>query len=106
MTCQELVRCLSDYIDGTLAPAARAEAEVHLADCDKCHLVLDTTQCTILLCRAAQSPGLDAARRQALLRRLERACRAAGLPIGQRSRPFPRRPEGVPVYPPPLPPGG
>lgn len=74
MTCQDLVRCLSDYIDGALAPAARAEAEAHLAGCDKCHLVLDTTQCTILLYRAARSPSLDAPRREALLRRLEKAC--------------------------------
>ena len=75
MTCQDLVRSLSDYIDGTLPPEARAEAEAHLAECDKCHLVLDTTQCTILLYRAAQSPSLDAGRREALLRRLEKACR-------------------------------
>jgi anti-sigma factor RsiW len=78
MTCQDLVRHLSDYIDGTLARGARAEAEAHLADCDRCHLVLDTTQCTILLYRAAESPGLDAQRREALLRRLERACRGGG----------------------------
>jgi anti-sigma factor RsiW len=75
VTCQDLVRSLSDYIDGTLPPEARAEAEAHLAECDKCHLVLDTTQCTILLYRAAQSPSLDAGRREALLRRLEKACR-------------------------------
>ena len=81
MTCQDLVRHLSDYIDGTLAPGARAEAEAHLADCDKCHLVLDTTQCTILLYRAAESPSLDVPRREALLRRLERACRGDGEPV-------------------------
>ncbi len=75
MTCQDLVLRLSDYIDGTLSPEARAEAEAHLADCDRCHLVLDTTQGTILLYRAAKSPGLDAPRREALVRRLERACR-------------------------------
>jgi anti-sigma factor RsiW len=81
VTCQDLVRHLSDYIDGTLAPAARAEAEAHLADCGKCHLVLDTTQCTILLYRAALSPSLDAERREALLRRLEKACRGDDDPV-------------------------
>lgn len=74
MTCADLVRHLSDYIDATLSPELRAAADAHLADCDKCHLVLDTTQCTILLYRAAQSPSLDELRRAALLRRLERAC--------------------------------
>ena len=81
MSCQDLVLCLSDYIDGTLSPEARATFEAHLADCDKCHLVLDTTQCTILLCRAAESPSLDAARREALLQRLERACRSRRDPV-------------------------
>ena len=65
-------------------PLAQQEAravEAHLADCDKCHLVLDTTQCTILLYRTAESPSLDAGRREALLRRLERACRREEDPV-------------------------
>ncbi len=78
MSCAHLLQDLSDYIDGTLAPERRAGLEAHLADCDKCHLVLDTTQCTILLYRAAASPVLDPARREALLRRLEKACRETG----------------------------
>jgi anti-sigma factor RsiW len=74
MSCALLLRDLSDYIDGTLAPDRRSVLEEHLSSCDKCHLVLDTTQCTILLYRAAESPSLDATRREALLRRLEKAC--------------------------------
>jgi anti-sigma factor RsiW len=75
VTCVELVRRLSDYIDGSLAPQARASVEAHLAECDKCHVVLETTQCTILLYRVKESPSLAADRRQALLERLEKACR-------------------------------
>jgi len=78
VSCCDLLQDLLDYVDGTLAPERRAGLEAHLADCDKCHLVLDTTQCTILLCRAAESPALAADRREALLRRLEKACRTAG----------------------------
>jgi anti-sigma factor RsiW len=74
VTCADLVLHLSDYIDGTLTPELRSAADAHLAECDKCHLVLDTTQCTILLYRAAGSPSLDDARRAALVHRLERAC--------------------------------
>jgi hypothetical protein len=43
--------------------------------------VLDTTQCTILFFRAMESPSLDATRRQALLQRLEKACRGGGDPV-------------------------
>lgn len=75
MTCAELVGWLSDYIDGSLAAESRALLEAHLADCHKCHIVLDSTRCTILLYRVSQSPTLAADRREALLRRLEQACR-------------------------------
>ena len=75
MSCQELLRDLSEYIDGTLAAEARTVFEAHLASCDTCHVVLDTTQCTILLYRAASSPSLDPERRLALLARLEKICR-------------------------------
>jgi len=74
MTCAELVSQLSDYIDGSLDSESRAALEAHLAECDKCHIVLDTTQCTILLYRVASSQGLASERREALLRRLEKTC--------------------------------
>jgi len=75
MTCTELVAQLSEYIDGALAGEPRAALERHLAECDRCHIVLDSTRCTILLYRVATSPSLPDARRAALLRRLEQACR-------------------------------
>ncbi|MCC6364055.1 MAG: zf-HC2 domain-containing protein [Bryobacterales bacterium] len=36
MTCTELELLLCDYIDGTLRPEERAEAEAHLAGCAAC----------------------------------------------------------------------
>jgi anti-sigma factor RsiW len=75
MNCTEAVRCLSDYIDGALAPELRDEVERHLHGCHDCHVVLDTTQCTILLYRAARSSALAGERRRLLLERLEAACR-------------------------------
>lgn len=78
MRCEELVRRLSDYIDGTLEPPLVLEVEQHLVGCHGCHVVLDTTQCTILLARAASTTALAEDRRRVLLERLEAACKARG----------------------------
>jgi len=78
MTCQELVLRLSDYIDGGLEHPVVVEVERHIAGCHGCHVVLDTTQCTILLARAARTTALAEDRRRLLLERLEAACKARG----------------------------
>ena len=82
MNCEGFVRSLSDYIDGTLAPSLRLEIEEHLSHCPACHVVLDSTQCTILLCRAARTAALTAERRRQLLQRLEAACHGCRRPDG------------------------
>jgi len=78
VTCQELVARLSDYIDGTLDAALAAEVEGHVATCHGCNVVLDTTQCTILLARAARTTALAEDRKRLLLAKLEAACKARG----------------------------
>ena len=78
MTCTEVVRALSDYIDGALDAALRDEVEHHVATCHECHVVLDTTQCTILLYRAARSTTLQGEQRRRLLDKLEKACGDCG----------------------------
>jgi anti-sigma factor RsiW len=78
MTCQEVVQSLSEYIDGALAPAMRASVEEHIASCHDCHVVLDSTQCTILLYRASRTTALTGEKRRLLLRKLEAACRGCG----------------------------
>jgi len=78
VTCRELVARLSDYIDGTLGPSLVADVEHHVATCHGCHVVLDTTQCTILLARAARTTALAEDRRRLLLAKLEAACKARG----------------------------
>jgi anti-sigma factor RsiW len=78
MTCEELVRRLSDYIDGALDAPVVVEVERHIAACHGCHVVLDTTQCTILLARAARTTALSEERRRVLLEKLEAACRSRG----------------------------
>ncbi len=75
MSCEEVVRRLSEYIDGTLASPLRLELEEHIASCRDCHVVLDSTECTILLYRASRTTALTGERRRQLLERLEAACR-------------------------------
>lgn len=45
--CEELLGSLSAYIDGDLDPELCQELEKHLADCDNCRVVLNTTKRTI-----------------------------------------------------------
>lgn len=45
--CDELLGSLSAYIDGELGPELCEELERHLAGCDNCRVVLNTTKRTI-----------------------------------------------------------
>jgi anti-sigma factor RsiW len=51
MTCEELVAYLSAYLDDELDEDLTREAQQHLATCQNCQIVLNTTQRTILLGR-------------------------------------------------------
>jgi predicted anti-sigma-YlaC factor YlaD len=74
MQCQDLIRYLSDYIDQNLDKTLMAEAREHLATCQNCHVVLDSTQQTILLYRqAGHKHSLPPKRHQVLYAQLTRA---------------------------------
>ena len=47
VTCHQLLTSLSDYIDGTLDPAICEVLEEHLAGCENCQVVYNTTLKTI-----------------------------------------------------------
>jgi anti-sigma factor RsiW len=49
LNCQNVIRELSNYIDGDLDAAAIQELERHLASCRECRLVVDQTKKTIEL---------------------------------------------------------
>ncbi|MGB8644230.1 MAG: anti-sigma factor, partial [Anaerolineae bacterium] len=51
MTCEQVAQYLSDYIDNELDEPLSAIARAHIATCPHCHLLLDTMQDTITLCR-------------------------------------------------------
>ena len=56
MTCEELLKALNEYVDGTLdlsLPECRQFAE-HLAGCNPCQVVVDNIRQTISLYKAGE----------------------------------------------------
>ncbi len=54
MKCEELLKQLNEYVDGTVDPAVCAEFEKHIADCNPCQVVVDNIRQTITLYKAGQ----------------------------------------------------
>lgn len=73
MNCEELLQYLSDYIDQNLDIELTAAAQEHLATCQNCRVVLDTTQQTIFLFREQGQRTIPAARRERLYDQLRDA---------------------------------
>ncbi|NJC95693.1 MAG: hypothetical protein C3F07_10690 [Anaerolineales bacterium] len=71
MNCDELLGSLSAYIDGDLSPELCQELEKHLAGCDNCRVVLNTTKRTIDLVQTPlEKPDLPDDVRERLFKRL------------------------------------
>jgi anti-sigma factor (TIGR02949 family) len=70
LNCEALLGSLSEYIDGNLTPELCREIEKHLAGCDNCRAVLNTTKRSIDLVRDTRQPGLPDDVRARLLKRL------------------------------------
>ena len=69
--CEELLGSLSAYIDGDLDPELCQELEKHLAGCDDCRVVLNTTKRTIDLVHSPlEKPDLPEDVRERLFKRL------------------------------------
>ncbi len=49
INCQHVWGCISSYLDGTVPPEQRAEIEAHLAICEVCSAVLDSTRNILVL---------------------------------------------------------
>ena len=58
-TCEGLLGSLSDYIDGELGAELCRQIEKHIAECDDCRIVVDTTRKTIDLVHASNDPQTD-----------------------------------------------
>jgi predicted anti-sigma-YlaC factor YlaD len=73
MNCEQLVTYLSDYIDNNLDEELTAQAHEHLATCQNCHIVLDTTRRTISLYREQGQAPMPPVRRDRLFETLQAA---------------------------------
>jgi len=54
MKCEELLKLLNEYVDGTVDPAICAEFEKHMAGCNPCRVVVDNVRKTITLYKNGQ----------------------------------------------------
>ena len=73
MKCEDLLTYLSDYIDQDLDEELVAAAQEHLATCQNCRVVLDTTQRTIILFRQQNKQTIPAERKRPLFNKLQQA---------------------------------
>ena len=73
LSCSDVLAVLSDYLDGDLAPAARARVEEHLRGCEGCARFGGEFQATIHALREHLSakPPLPAGLRARLHRALD-----------------------------------
>jgi anti-sigma factor (TIGR02949 family) len=71
-TCEGLLGSLSDYVDGELGAELCRQIEKHIAECEDCRIVVDTTRKTIDLVHASNAPqtGLPVEVRNRLFKRL------------------------------------
>jgi len=54
MKCEELLKLLNEYVDGTVDPAICEEFEKHMAGCNPCQVVVDNIRQTITLYKNGQ----------------------------------------------------
>lgn len=73
LSCSQVLERLSDYLDGDLAPAERAQVETHLRGCEGCARFDGQFQATVRALRAelTRSPGLPPGLRERLRRAIE-----------------------------------
>ena len=58
MNCDELLKALNEYVDGTLEPGVCEQFQSHLAGCNPCRIVVDNIRKTIQLYKDGVPYGL------------------------------------------------
>lgn len=70
MSCEELLRRLTDYAEGSLDAGLCSELQRHLADCAPCSELQQDLQDLARLCRECDAPRLPDSLRRRLQARL------------------------------------
>lgn len=74
ITCEDLVRHLSDYLDNELDEELSQDVQEHLSTCENCRVVLNSTEKTILLYREhGQFVRIPSGRKRALFNQIAHA---------------------------------
>ncbi len=68
--CADLLGALSDYLDGEASAALCAEIRQHMAQCQRCRVVVDTLSRTVTLYHHLPQPELPESARERLYRTL------------------------------------
>ena len=80
ISCVEVFRLISDYVDGEVDPALRARLETHFKDCAHCSAILDGTRNVVTLVGDGQAFEVPATFRKKLYSRLDAYLKAARKP--------------------------
>jgi anti-sigma factor RsiW len=72
LSCREVWKEISNYIDGDVDPVLRADLEAHFAQCRHCTAVLDGTHNIIVLIADERAFSLPAGFNERLAKRLQR----------------------------------
>ena len=69
--CRELLGELSAYLDGEASAEVCAEIRRHMADCEKCRVVVDTLRKTVTLYHTVLQPEMPEQARERLYKVLD-----------------------------------
>lgn len=84
MKCEELLKLLNEYVDGTVDPSICEEFEIHMAGCNPCQVVVDNIRKTIQLYKLGEPYELPVKFRERLqdtLRQKWKERLAASVPV-------------------------
>ncbi len=86
MTCKELLKELTDYLDGTIDDRTRSELEDHLNWCHNCYVICNTTKQTVEIYRDSHLYELPDKLRASLETAIFKKCRARMKPKKHKPR--------------------